>query len=45
MGPILRLRLECFRDGHKPWVLPAEMAIGIHGVEGIGVTDVPSALT
>lgn len=40
MGPLLRLQLECRRDGHEPWSLPVEMRID-H--EGFGFANVPNA--
>jgi hypothetical protein len=38
MGPYLRLRLECLRDGHKPWVLTAEISMSN---DGTGWTEIP----
>ena len=38
MGPWLRLRLECRRDGHATWVLPCEMKIE----DGVGFAEIPS---
>jgi hypothetical protein len=38
MGPWLRLRLECHREGQPPWVLPCEMKIE----NGVGYTEVPA---
>jgi hypothetical protein len=37
VGPWLRLRLECYRDGQPPWILPAEIMVD----GGIGFTEVP----
>lgn len=37
VGPLLRLRLECHRDGWAPWILPCEMQI----VSGTGSTEIP----
>ena len=39
MGPYLRLRLECVRDGYEPWVLTAEL----HIKDGVGFAEVPNA--
>ena len=36
VGPMLRLRLECHRDGWEPWILPCEMKIE----DGVGYTEV-----
>jgi hypothetical protein len=38
MGPWLRLRLECRREGRPAWVLPCEMMIE----NGVGYTEVPA---
>jgi hypothetical protein len=37
VGPMLRLRLECHRDGWEPWSLPCEMKIE----DGGAWTEVP----
>jgi hypothetical protein len=39
VGPWLRLRLECYRDGQPPWVLPAEILID----NGVGFTEIPKS--
>jgi len=41
MGPYLRLRLECIREGQKPWVLTAEIMVDDNGA---GHTEIPFAL-
>jgi hypothetical protein len=41
MGNYLRLRLECRRDGHEPWLLTVEMTIDD---QGVGFTEVPESL-
>jgi hypothetical protein len=38
MGPWLRLRLECHKEGRPPWVLPVEMMID----KGTGHTEIPA---
>lgn len=41
MGPYLRLRLECVREGQKPWMLTAEIMVD---EEGVGYVEIPLAL-
>jgi hypothetical protein len=41
MGPFLRLRLQCVRDGQKPWVLAAEIPMSN---DGFAATEIPSAI-
>lgn len=36
VGPLLRLRLECYRDGWEPWILPGEIKI----ISGRGEAEV-----
>jgi hypothetical protein len=42
MGSVLRLTLDCTRDGYTRWVLPAEL---IYDGLGTASTDIPQALT
>ncbi len=37
VGPLLRLRLECHREGQAPWILPCEVLVQ----DGVGSTEVP----
>lgn len=37
VGPLLRLRLECHREGQAPWILPCEVLVE----DGEGSADVP----
>lgn len=41
MKPYLRLRLECHRDGQRPWILPCEMVL----TDGVGFVEVPKSLS
>ena len=38
MGPLLRLKLECHKEGRPPWVLPAELMVN----EGVAYAEVPA---